>query len=379
MAKKQKSGLYRSKVKIGVDANGKDINKWISGKTKRELEQARREVEQYYILGVTQTDDSLFGDYAVRWYTSVKKPMLSPSSQESYRTALNKHILPTFGSRRLRAITATELQVYLNSFAGCSRTKITMIAATLKGIFSSACQDRVIDVNPTLYLVKPSPSSVQSKRALTQDERTRIENACQTHPERAYLALMFYLGLRPGEARGVQWGDIDWTNRTIHIQRDIDFKAQASAGALKTASSNRIIPLPERLCAILSPLRGLPARFIVSGALSGSALSKASAERTWIRLMQACDLVEPADPNASDIRFRYRPLITPHTLRHNYATMCYEQGVDAYTAMRLLGHSSIKTTMDIYTHLSDAQLQKIAVTVDDMFSGTKITQKSRQT
>lgn len=374
MAKKQKSGLYRSKVKIGVDANGKDINKWISGKTKRELEQARREVEQHYILGVNKANDRLFGEYAVTWYNSVKKPMLSPSQQESYRTALNTHILPRFGNRNLRAITASELQIFLNGFSGSSRTKITMIAAALKGVFSAACQDRIIEINPTLYLVKPAPGSVHSKRALTPDERSRIEAVCQTHPERAYLALMYYLGLRPGEARGLQWGDIDWSERTIHIQRDIDYKAGGSVGKLKTESSDRVLPLPSRLADILLPLRGLPARFVVCGMVSGSSLSKSSAERSWLRLMIACDFVEQIDPDAHDIRTKYRPLITPHTMRHNYATMCYENGIDPYTAMRLLGHSSIKTTMDIYTHLSSTQLQKMTATVDDMFE-SKVAQK----
>ena len=104
--------------------------------------------------------------------------------------------------------------------------------------------------------------------------------------------------------------------------------------------------------------------------------------------MAACDMAEqipqsaerapaadPANPrkddrNARDLRRLYKPIITPHTLRHNYATMCWENDIDVYSAMRLLGHSSIKTTMDIYTHLTDSQLGKMTEMVDDMFSST---------
>lgn len=100
--------------------------------------------------------------------------------------------------------------------------------------------------------------------------------------------------------------------------------------------------------------------------------------------MVACDMAEripyepqqsPADPskddrNARDLRRLYKPIITPHTLRHNYATMCWENDIDVYSAMRLLGHSSIKTTMDIYTHLTDSQLGRMTEMVDDMFSST---------
>ena len=52
--------------------------------------------------------------------------------------------------------------------------------------------------------------------------------------------------------------------------------------------------------------------------------------------------------------------ITPHCIRHNYATVCWERGIDPYTTMRLMGHSSIKTTMDIYTHLNERRMVRIS-------------------
>ena len=70
-----------------------------------------------------------------------------------------------------------------------------------------------------------------------------------------------------------------------------------------------------------------------------------------------------------DIRREWRAIITPHSLRHNYITLCWEHGIDPYETMKLVGHTSIKTTMDIYTHLSEAQFVKTAAKVDDMFSG----------
>ena len=67
MPSKQKNGLYRTKIKIGVDADGKDIVKWISGKTKAELEKARQEVIARYIDCTALNEDRLFGEYAVEW------------------------------------------------------------------------------------------------------------------------------------------------------------------------------------------------------------------------------------------------------------------------------------------------------------------------
>ena len=85
---------YRSKVKIGVDAAGKPINKWIQGRTRADLEQARKAVIAYYITGTALADDRLFGDYASEWYHVRKEPTASASTRESYRTALNKDLFP---------------------------------------------------------------------------------------------------------------------------------------------------------------------------------------------------------------------------------------------------------------------------------------------
>lgn len=377
MAKKQSSGLYRTKIKIGVDANGKDIVKWISGKTKKELEEARQEVIAHFIEGQASAPDRLFGDYAVEWFHTHKAPGLSPSSLESYRTAMNRDILPVFGLRKLRAISATELQGFVNGFAGMSATKIAVICATLKGVFESACADHILQDNPMQHVRKPKAAPPEEKRALTDDERCRIETVCAERIDALYLALMYYMGLRPGEARGLQWGDVDWAAGTVHVQRDVDYKDHGRIGDVKTRKSNRVIPLPDALRDILGSVRGLPDMFIVRGE-KGGVLAKTSAERLWTELMYACGMVEPVETETAyrqtDIRSKWKPTITPHAIRHNYATMCWESGVDPYTTMRLLGHSSIKTTMDIYTHLNEKQIQNMAAKIEVVFE-KKVAQK----
>lgn len=373
MPKKQKSGLYRTKVKIGTDAHGKDIVKWVSGKTQKELEDAKRAVIERYINGREAAPDRLLSDYAREWFRTAKEPNLSDSSLESYRTALNKDILPVLGDRNLRAITAYDLQTLINQYAGMSATKITVVCAALAGIFESACSAKIISENPMQYVKKPKATPPVEKYALTPEQRKRIEHVCAYEPDALYLALMYYAGLRPGEALGVQWGDIDWMKRTLHIQRDIDFKSRKKVGDVKTQKSNRIIPIPDALYGILRVRRELPDVFVVCG-VKGGTMAKSSTERLWVRLMHECRMVESVAGTCypkSDIRSQWKPIITPHVIRHNYATMCWEAGLDAYTTMRLMGHSSIKTTMDIYTHINDRQIQTIAAKVDTVFAKQK--------
>ena len=369
----KKKTPYRSKVKIGVDQDGKPVNKWIQGRTRAELAQAREAVIARYITGEALANDRLFGDYASEWYRVRKEPFISASSKESYRTALNKDLFPILGDRNLRSITSMELQALVNGYAGRSKSKITDILATLRGVFRSALSDRIVDTDPTACLIRPRAKPTAEKLVLTPEQRATLETVCRTHPDGHYLALLYYLGCRPGEARGLRWGDIDWTARQIRIERDIDYKAGGAPGALKNSASYRTVPVPQPLEDILRPLRGLPDTYIVHGVTGpNKPLAKSTADRMWTRLMVASGLAIPAPtPNnfdKSDPRHDHRALISPHTLRHNYITLCWEHGLDPYETMKLVGHASIKTTMDIYTHLSEAQMIKTAAKLDAMFS-----------
>ena len=375
----KKKTPYRSKVKIGVDADGKPINKWIQGRTRAELTEAREAVIARYITGEALGDDRLFGDYAAEWYRVRKAPFVSASTRESYRTALNKDLFPVLGEHHLRAITAMELQELVNQYAGRSKSKITDVIATLRGVFRSALSDRLISTDPTLSLVRPKAKPTAEKLVLSPEQRAALEDTCRTHPDGHYLALLYYLGCRPGEARGLRWGDIDWDLRRVRIDRDIDYKVGAVPGTLKNRASYRTVPLPAPLAAILRPLRGLPDTYIAHAVHSADApMSKSTADRTWVRLMVAAGLsAEAPKPNRfvpSDPRHDHRPMITPHALRHNYITMCWEHGMDPYETMKLVGHASIKTTMDIYTHLSDTQMSQTAAKLDAMFA-PKVAQK----
>ena len=109
MAKKNESGKYRGRVQIGVDKDGKAINKYVCAGTLRELEQKKEYVRNHYIEGQPLREDMPFYQYAEEWYRLKKEPFISDASRSAYRTMFNKHILPAFGLRHLRAISASEL------------------------------------------------------------------------------------------------------------------------------------------------------------------------------------------------------------------------------------------------------------------------------
>lgn len=364
---------YRSKVKIGVDAHGKDIVKYIQGYTRAELDQARQAVIARYITGEAPEADRLFGDYASEWFRVRKEPFVSAATRNNYRTTLNRHLFPAFAERNLRAIRPAELQAFVNTYAGASKSQITNIIGTLQAIFAAARQDGLVRLNPAEDLRRPKAKPAEERRALTQDERRRIEALFTTHEHGLYLATMYYTGMRPGEVRGLQWGDIDWTANLIHVQRDIDYAAGAQVGELKTAASERFVPLAAPLRDLLLPARQLPTAFLFPGKDSAP-LASVTARRMWLSLMAAAGLADPIpadEPTCygpGDIRGQYRARITPHALRHNFITMCWESGMDIMLTMRLVGHTDYETTRNIYTHLSRRHLDAAQRQLDAMFA-----------
>lgn len=371
MATKQKSGLYRAQVKVGVKADGSDVIKYISARTVRELEAKKEQLRAYYITGAEYMEDRLFGDFAIEWYNIHKKPEIKERQQGAYRSMLNKHVLPFLGDRNLRAISATDLQALVNRFAGSSKSQITMVLSVLKGVFGHAKRIGILTRSPAEDLMRPIATPPEERRALTEDERAVIVRTAHEHPEGAYLALLYYTGMRPGEARGLQWGDIDFARNVIHVQRDMDDRTNA-LGDLKTPAANRYIPLVSDLREYLLPLRGLPTAPVAPDT-RGKHLGHASALRRWIRLMQYAGYVEPIEPGTTrypkeDIRGRLRPTIQPYIMRHNYITMCWERGIDVQLVAKIVGHADVAVTMRTYTHLNNTHIIYAQDQFEEMFS-----------
>ena len=101
----------------------------------------------------------------------------------------------------------------------------------------------------------------------------------RTHPEGLFLAILYYLGVRRGEALGLKWGDFDFTVDQVHIQRDIDFTGSTAVdGTLKTEAADRFVPIPEDLKVMLLPKRESADAYVFHTP-SGAPLPQASYKR----------------------------------------------------------------------------------------------------
>ena len=359
---RQKDGRYRSKVTVGFDVDGKPITKYASGRTKKELEANTAELKKRFVTGALEVErEVLFEVYAENWVNAYKKGKKSAGTDENYHTALHVHLIPAFKDRQLRAITSFDLQAFMNSKAGLGRTTIGYIYTVIRNVFGKAMAEGVIDRNPALGLVKPEAEATE-RRALTDKEVAATLKVGETHPDGLLLLMLYYTGLRRGEAIGLQWRDIDFQASTLSIKRDMDFKT-GEIGKPKTKAALRTLPIPAELYKEMDRVRGIGETFVFQQ-ITDSPISRLQAYRNiWedIRAsLYEADRTIESKGNKS--------ILTAHYYRHNYASILYNGGVDVLTAQKWLGHADAKTTLSIYAHLSKDFELKNADKLNSIFS-----------
>jgi integrase len=353
--KKQKDGRYRSRVTVGHGANGKPIIKCASGTTIHELEENIEQLKAYY-MGVPASErrDVMLQEYGDKWYDAYKAPHLRPSTAGMYRYILDAHIYPALGDRQMRAVTPVEIQAILNRYTGRSVSLIGKVILTLRQLFARAEFDGLVDRNPMRGVVTPKGTQGK-KRALTESEKQAILTVGESHKDGLLLILLYYTGMRRAEAVGLQWGDIDFTSNRITVRRQVVYVSGIAHEQpyTKTKAGMREIPLLSPLRDALWTRRGLPRVYVLPAPDSGGYLPSATFKRRWAKLMKAAGT----------------PDVTPHMMRHSFATVLYEADVDVLEAKRILGHEDYKTTADIYTHLSQKHQEKTAVKLEIAVGG----------
>lgn len=198
---------------------------------------------------------------------------------------MNNHILPYIGDKQLRAVTSVDLQSVMNHLEGRGKTLVGDVYSILTNSFMRAYAAGMVDRDPSVGLERPNTTR-RNLRALTPEETSAVLYVGSVHPHGLLLLLLYYTGMRRGEALGLQWGDIDFEQKTLSVLRDVDHVTGA-IGTVKTPASIRTIPIPQKLYDVLRPLRGLPGVHVIQAPSSGSFLCEATYRRTWQSLMVA--------------------------------------------------------------------------------------------
>lgn len=349
MAKKKyyvrPDGLHESIRTI----NGKRVA--FRGKSDREVDKKIAAYTQKAEAGRT------YGELADQWERE-RFPELKAGTVTCYKPALRRTV-ELFGHRPAKSLQPLEIDRYIKGFArrgyAGRTTKVELLVISLICEFGIVQGD--LELNPCAAIKVPRNLPKETREAITPAQEAAV-SLSDNEPFFLFAWLCLFAGLRRGEVLGLRYEDIDHENRSISVRQKLSWPSNQPCidSFLKSAAGRRDVIMLDKLANVI-PRTGTGLIFPGGG---GNGMTESEYRKTWLTYCQA---IGCASANKTDF--------TPHQLRHSFATMCFDAGVDSKTASKILGHSKEEITRDIYTHISESR-EKITADKLNVFVNQKI-------
>ena len=308
-----------------------------------------------------------FRDVADEWKT-FKWQTIRPKTQECYTAPYNRAV-QEYGDMEIDTITAADVNrliVRMKNQGFASQT-VKDQKAVLNMIFNHAIahDPPYIQYNPCAAVTVPRGLPKTKRSAPEEEVITTIVSAADKSEFGLFPLLLLFTGCRRGEALALTWGDIDYENNVISINKAFTFLyGKATLGDTKTFAGNRTVPLLSVLRQHLVRPEDAEDDDLIFTAPGGKEYSESTFKRHWRKYCIDAGLYKETsvvrkDKDGKPYEWtRLDPTITPHQLRHAYATLIFESGTDAKIAQSWLGHADLLTTQNIYTDLRAEKARK---------------------
>ena len=375
----RKDGRYSARITI----SGKRVEKYFAKlqEAKRWLTGAMYEKEHGGIVQGEITVDEWFW----KWIDMYKKDVVSNSTYKGYKTSYEHHIKPQIGFTKIKEVKQSDCQQILNTAYnnGLSYGTMNLIRITMHALFDGAVCDELIFKNPVTQNVKCRQKEVQERRVLTTQEQSEFQKYAQNSMYNNAYMLVLYTGLRSGEIGGLRWEDIDFENRQLHVKRTLLFDKNKGGfyfGEPKSKTSKRDVPLTDTAVNILKEQKILQFKLrtksnnwntnekyddLIFTTINGQPTGHATFNNNIIRIVTNINRERRVVAEINGTEFEEFEPMTMHTLRHTFATRSIEAGVKPNILQKVLGHSSITVTMDLYVHALNEEKVKEMNKIED--------------
>ena len=322
------------------------------------------------------------------WLNDVKENTVKANTISVYMEIYKIHIGPALGKLQLSSINKLMVQRLLNNMSknGLSPNTLAKTKAILYSIFKEAMENRMISYNPCENITIRRDRT--ERRVLSYDEQKLFLDTIRGSRYEMLCILGLSTGLRIGELSGLRWSDIDFEEKTLTVERTYIYlhdvknhKMQDVFHSPKTKNSRRTIRLLESTLALLqvhrtkqeqerrlagdawSPVEdGEDLVFTTKTGGPVRGLNVAETLNNYVAKINKKEAILAKKEHREPVVF---DRITPHTLRHTFATRAFESGIPPKVVQQILGHSSLEMTMDLYTHVTEdvqaKEIQKLAV------------------
>lgn len=334
--------------------NGKPEKIYRYGKTQQEAISLLQELQVQKQMGVQMGKSKVTaGEYMNDWIERRKAPKLAPATLTSYRNNFRLHIQPAIGKIALKDLTSSQLQRMLKK-AGGSYSKFVKIYNIVHGALEQAVKEGIIMKNPCIGVSFPKDDR-EKMRVLSMEEERAFIKALEGAYYRPLFLTFLLTGMRLGEALPLTWADIDIEERHIVVKKKAivyhDYASHSTELVVedfcKTKSSTRSVVITKGLAALLTEHKRQQVE------------QMEKLGQVWNEQCLVFPNTKGKMPYNRIVQISFNRLAvkagiegaTVHTLRHTYATRCFESDMDYKTISAQLGHASVKTTIDTYVHL----------------------------
>lgn len=368
---RRKDGIWEGAFVIGIDEEtDKKIRKSVIAPTQEEcqkklrklIREIRKEQNMHKPKSTAERKGITLGEWIDKWYNLYCKPSIRSSTAATYEACIYTHVVPKIGDWELTKITTGNLDKYIADLLengkvkddgrgrGLSNEVVRKTHSLIQSALDRAVAEGLISNNPARKCEVPSRKN-QKVDILTKDEMKRV--LIQAKEDGCYELLLLDLttGLRRGELLGLKWEDIDFNARELSVKREaVLIKGKLSITPLKTRSAYRTIIMPNSICEMLKRYKEtIDSEWVFPSPVKDDMPRDPSAVRKKLS-----NVLERA--NCKHVRF--------HALRHTFATMALQYGLDIKTLSSTIGHASVDVTIDTYSHVTDNMMAKAAARID---------------
>lgn len=318
------------------DPEGRQRTKAVSPR-KKDAERFLTTVQAQLVSGTYQERPAImFAEFAESWLTECAAPSIKASTLRSYECLVRNRLIPHFGPRKLSEITPQAVQSYMSERLAQGMTAKTALnhLVLLKTILKQAVEWDYIVKNPADHVKRPKSEHREMDFLHPAEIRAFLD--VLDAPYRALFTTAILTGMRLGELLALQWGDIDWRSRTLHVRRSVyrnQFVSPKSRRSVRAIGMSPTLRDVLRLHRVATPPNPLD---LVFPSESAGFLDQANLRnRVFASALTRAGLRK----------------IRIHDLRHTFASLLIHDGENLKYVQTQLGHASIQTTVDRYGHL----------------------------
>lgn len=348
----QKNGLYNAGF---VDKLGKRRVKRF-----KKLQECRKWLDEAKYIdehsSITEANAMMVEAWFEYWI-SIKEKTVRPNTVRNYRERYHRNISKVIGKMLLVDVKPIHCQKIFSDMAdeGYKTTTIYQTRIALYNMLDFAKENDVIINNPCKKSVKSDMGQPSDKKeALTIDVQRKFLEAARDQSYENQYRFVLQTGLRTGELVGLKWDDIDFKNKTLTISRTMEYRYKVGEwriGPPKSGSGYRTVPLTDEAIRILKAQKEKNSKIKVI-------------PMEWADQVFLCRKGEPVKNSTYDTAlFKICDKVgikrfSMHVLRHTFATRCIEAGMMPKTLQKILGHSNIGITMNLYVHITEDEKHK---------------------